>query len=315
MNTLALALNTAIKSAVDAIDPLYNVHYVDYDSQFGGHRFCDQDEPNANNPDTWFFNWQTTDDPTVEAAFQNLTPYKSSLVGQATGAFQTDEDFINALGDSLGDSADALSTLSDSVRIFHPTSLGHQAIRDVMESALEAAGVPEPETAASSVSSSVPASATPPPPPYATGTCSFHLTETQDCDTGSSNLYGNVTMKDNNKAIIGQSDTDNDHPIGYAMDAGKSYSFVSKLPQPLVITGEHKNDYVQFTYGGLSWQSKTPNGGGACTVGGWDPRDGPVCDLRTGNNENAVCRASLFPYSYMLILTTQVNNMDCSFPC
>ena len=32
MNTLALALNTAIKSTVDAIDSSYNVHYVDYDS-------------------------------------------------------------------------------------------------------------------------------------------------------------------------------------------------------------------------------------------------------------------------------------------
>ena len=56
MNTLALALNTTIQSAVDAIDALYNVHYVGPDSQFRGHRFCDQDEPSPNNPSTWFFN-------------------------------------------------------------------------------------------------------------------------------------------------------------------------------------------------------------------------------------------------------------------
>ncbi|KAL2047970.1 hypothetical protein ABVK25_011141 [Lepraria finkii] len=56
MNTLALALNTTIQSAVDAIDPLYNVYYVGPDSQFRGHRFCDQDEPSPNNPSTWFFN-------------------------------------------------------------------------------------------------------------------------------------------------------------------------------------------------------------------------------------------------------------------
>ena len=68
--------------------------------------------------------------------------------------FQTDEDFINALGDALGDGADALSLLSDSVMIFHPSSLGHQKIRNEMESALEAAGVPEPENVASSSSSS-----------------------------------------------------------------------------------------------------------------------------------------------------------------
>lgn len=128
----------------------------------------------------------------------------------------------------------------------------------------------------------------PPPPPYATGTCSFHLTETQDCDTNyDNNLYGNVVMKDNNKAIIGSTVNDDDHPIGYGMNNGHPYSFSSKLPNPLIITGEHENDYVQFTYGSLSWQSKTPNGGGSCTVGGWNPRDGPVCHSRVGD-QNAV---------------------------
>ena len=149
MNNLALALNTAIKNTVDDIDPLYNVHYVDYDSQFEGHRFCDVDEPDPNNPDTWFFNWYTSEDPTTQAAFESMTAYKSSIANATTGLFQTDDDFINALGDALGDDADALSTLSDSVRIFHPTSLGHQTIRNVMEAALQEAGVPEPEAVTS----------------------------------------------------------------------------------------------------------------------------------------------------------------------
>lgn len=107
-----------------------------------------------------------------------------------------------------------------------------------------------------------------------------------------------IFLKDNNKAIIGQTVNDDDHPIGYAMDDGDSYSFTSKLPNPLFITGEHENDYVHFTYGTLSWQSKTPNGDASCTVGGWDPRGGPICGLGFGSeNLNAV------------------NNMDCSFPC
>lgn len=127
-----------------------------------------------------------------------------------------------------------------------------------------------------------------PAPSYATGTCSFHLTETQDCDSNyGNNLYGVVTMYDNDKNVIGQTVKDDGHPIGYAMDDGNSYSFTSKLKDPLVITGEHENDYVQFTIGGLSWQSKSPNGGASCSVGGWDPRDGPVCGLRWGN-QNAV---------------------------
>lgn len=75
-------------------------------------------------------------------------------------------------------------------------------------------------------------------------------------------LYGNlltyrfaIFLKDNNKAIIGQTANDDDHRIGYAMDDSDSYSFNSKLPNSLVITGEHENDYVQFTYGTLSWHS------------------------------------------------------------
>lgn len=126
--------------------------------------------------------------------------------------------------------------------------------------------------------------------PYATGTCAFHLTETQDCDTNQdANLYGDVTMVDNNKATIGQTVIDTTNPIGMPMDVGNSYSFLSKLPNPLIITGEHDKDYVQFTLGALSWQSKTPNGGGYCNFGEWNPKDGPVCGLRTGD-ENAVCR-------------------------
>ena len=145
-------------------------------------------------------------------------------------------------------------------------------------------------TTASSSPSATP-SPSPPPLPYAPGTCSFHLTETENCDVNySNNLYGNVVMKDANKVIIGQTVNDKDHPLGYSMNAGNPYSFTSKLPTALVITGEHENDYVQFTYGSLSWQSKTANGGASCTVGGWDPRNGPVCRSR-GGNRNAVCRA------------------------
>ncbi|KAG8529632.1 uncharacterized protein KY384_005112 [Bacidia gigantensis] len=129
----------------------------------------------------------------------------------------------------------------------------------------------------------------PVPAPYATGTCSFHLTETEDCDPDyGKTLYGHVKMYDNDKNVIGETVQDNDHPIGYSMNDGSSYSFTSKLKDPLVITGEHENDYVQFTIGTLSWQSKTPNGGASCTVGGWDPRDGPVCHLIRGPQQNAV---------------------------
>lgn len=149
-----------------------------------------------------------------------------------------------------------------------------------------------PSTSSAPQASTPSSAPTPPasPPAYATGTCSFHLTETQDCNADyGKNLYGNVVLKDNNKNVIGQTVIDNDHPNGYAMGDGSPYSFTSVLPHPLVITGEHEHDYVQFTYGSLSWQSMTPNGGGTCTVGGWDPRDGPICNDPFLNDQNAVC--------------------------
>ena len=72
------------------------------------------------------------------------------------------------------------------------------------------------------------------------------------------------------------------------MNAGSSYSFTSKLPYPLIVTGEHKNDYLQFAYGSLSWQSKKLTGGGSRLVGGWDPRHEPVCNDRFGIYQSAV---------------------------
>ncbi len=134
------------------------------------------------------------------------------------------------------------------------------------------------------------------PAPYATGTCSFHLVETQDCADMASNLFAIVTLYDNKKNIIGQTPTDEEHPIGKPINVKDPYNFDSKLPQVIVITGEHENDYVQFAYGSLQWTSMTTNGAATCSNGGWDPRDGPVCDVRFGD-QNAV------------------NQMDCSFPC
>ena len=161
-----------------------------------------------------------------------------------------------------------------------------------------AGGPPPPQPSPSATSSSPqPPSTSAASPAYATGQCSFHLKETQDCETVGKNLYAIINLKDNDKNDIGDTSVDSaKDPIGDGINDGASYTFNSKLPHPLVVTGEHENDYVQFTYGGLSWQSKTANGGAHCNVGGWDPRDGPICGLRYGN-QNAE------------------NNMDCFFPC
>lgn len=103
-------------------------------------------------------------------------------------------------------------------------------------------------------------------------------------------------MYDNNKAVIGQTQVDaTKNPLGDPINNADPLNFQSKLPKPLKVTGEHENDYIQFDYGDVHFQSRTPNDGGSCTVGGWDPRDGPICGLRFGN-QNAVSDYS-FPLS------------------
>lgn len=141
-----------------------------------------------------------------------------------------------------------------------------------------------------------PPPAPPSPPPYLSGQCSFHLTETETCAPDFQNLFAIINLKDGAGNDIGNTSIDRKkNPIGDGINADSSLSFNSKLPHALVITGEHLNDYVQFTYDGLSWQSKTPNEGAYCNNGRWDPRVGPLCSFSVGNH-NAV------------------NNMDCFFP-
>ncbi|KAL8740124.1 MAG: hypothetical protein Q9190_007142, partial [Brigantiaea leucoxantha] len=126
-------------------------------------------------------------------------------------------------------------------------------------------------------------SSSPPPPAYAPGTCSFHLDEWEDCADDSSNLFAKITLYDNNKAIIGQTQIDPaQNPLGDPINNSNPLLFNSKLPNALKVTGEHEHDYIQFDYGDLHFQSRNPNGGGQCTVGGWDPRDGPDCTSRFG---------------------------------
>lgn len=86
----------------------------------------------------------------------------------------------------------------------------------------------------------------------------------------------------------GQTVINDTYPLGMPINVGNPYSFLPTLSLPIVITGEHEGDYIQFTQGDLSWTSRTTTGVANCTNGGWDPRDGPVCGLRYGD-QNAVC--------------------------
>ena len=147
MNGLALALNQALSDAVDGFKDK-GVYWIDYDKDFEGHRFCDREEPNPNDPETYFFAYYTKDDPKLDIArraFEKMPIYQASVSGgtaNANGAFKTDEDFINALGEAVKDDPGAESILSDTVRMFHPSTRGHQQIRDVVLKVLNDNGIP-----------------------------------------------------------------------------------------------------------------------------------------------------------------------------
>lgn len=144
MNDLALDLNTALAAAVEKVKT-QGVFWVDYDSDFETHRFCDREEPSPDDPETYFFNYYTKDDPkqdTAQKLFEKMPAYQSSVHGSTEGAFHTDEDFINALADAAGDDPEAQSVLSDTVRMFHPSTRGHEKIRDVVIAALKDQGIP-----------------------------------------------------------------------------------------------------------------------------------------------------------------------------
>ena len=128
-----------------------------------------------------------------------------------------------------------------------------------------------------------------------TGTCAVHVDEYQDCARMDSNLFASVTVTDGEGNVLGETTVNETYPLGMPINVGDTYAFLpnglSTIPSmttPLMITGEHENDYIQFTLGSLSWKSRTTTGVANCTIGGWDPKDGPICGQRYGD-QNAVC--------------------------
>lgn len=115
------------------------------------------------------------------------------------------------------------------------------------------------------------------PPEFAAGICSFHLNESQSCGPDESNLFGSVVMFDNHGAIIGETARKDDQPYGSPMNHGESYFFDSELGKPLIITGEHRGDYVQFEFDGRGWTNKDESGEAKCDTGGWHAKRGPYC--------------------------------------
>ncbi|KAF2166923.1 hypothetical protein M409DRAFT_22975 [Zasmidium cellare ATCC 36951] len=320
MNVLVDRLNAKIKSVARQMSGL-GVIYVDgFQSSYDTHRFC---EPAPRNylskpvgKDTWFWHHLSDDletggegpdtPSTVEESnglrellLDYLMPDKSQQALMTASnppsainaeAFGNEEAFYAAIDKATGDNATAKAWLSENFRrMFHPKGSAYApyatSFMDVIKANRDLAG------------SSLTTPAGPPAPspsPYAGGVCSFHMAENEaPCVSQSEDFSASILLKDNSEAEIGNTK-------GFAsIDANNPLYLDSKLLEPLAVTGEHQGDYVQFTYGRISWTNKTPMMNGTVTVahcnnGGWDPREGPSCGR---------------------ISQKAQRNMDCFFQC
>ncbi len=157
MNELAIALNRALETAIGQFPPR-DVTFVNYDALFEGHRFCDRPEPNANDDETWFFQYGTTSDPTdqvngrIEVAGTNATgknvarslrrktlPRANQISdGQSIGTprlLPVNEPRADAIPGNVTGGENTM--FADYFRVFHPKSRCHQAIRSAIIEAID----------------------------------------------------------------------------------------------------------------------------------------------------------------------------------
>ena len=162
MNDLAVALNHALETAVGLFR---DVTFVDYDHLFEGHRFCDRDEPNVNDDETWFFAFGTTSDPTNgvtgvdrfpgankkddlvarslirKAVRHGASPIEDERTGRLRSYSTEESRDINiprnvVIAENITGEVNA-GMLARYSRVFHPKSRGHQAIRGAILEAID----------------------------------------------------------------------------------------------------------------------------------------------------------------------------------
>lgn len=111
MNHLVRMLNRAIQSAVE----VSGAEYVDIDTMFKGHRFCEYGvrEPDNSRLDTWFFNLR-----------HNCA---GARMPKAIRHHHSQELFAAGFG----------RVFIDVIRVFHPTKEGHAGIRDAIVKRLQ----------------------------------------------------------------------------------------------------------------------------------------------------------------------------------
>jgi hypothetical protein len=315
MNAAVGQLNGVLSQVANEMAGLVVIYVDGFQSAYDTHRFC---EPASNQHlqapigrSTWFWHhkspgylnggegpdglsttgFETSSQEVLDALIQDklvqATINENNPPWNVSNAFQSEDALYSALNQAAGNGTIGTNVLPESMRrVLHPKGSAYTPYANAFLAAIKANRGPATTMV------------TAPKPAYATGRCCFHMDEWEDCNPMSDDLYANITLVDNNKKIIYQTPQQNlaNGGLGDPINDGNHTTIQGPLPYPIHVTGEHEHDYIQFTYGTLSWTSRGTSGPATCSNAGWNPRDGPICD-------------GLFGYA------PAENQMDCCFPC
>ena len=119
LNQLVMMLNDVIRATAE----VHGAVYVDIDAAFEGHRFCEEGvhEPDLERSDTWFFNLPPSDMSEAAIGGGRGSDHRHSReVQQRISTDDWHEGSVNEFPNIK------------KWRVFHPTSLGHQGIAEVI---------------------------------------------------------------------------------------------------------------------------------------------------------------------------------------
>lgn len=177
LNDLAVKLNLALLAATKRATNPGQIVWTPIDDLFNTHRFCDRDEPNPNDPQTWFFTFYADDvaptgstpaasgksrlakrlpgpgpapppiphvddpaaDPKAEdppptvgdikaEAFLRSIPKIKAILDDTVEEGVSEDEFIKLVLDAANKEPDKEVQGVNNVKVFHPRSIGHQAI-------------------------------------------------------------------------------------------------------------------------------------------------------------------------------------------
>ncbi|KAF1987753.1 hypothetical protein K402DRAFT_330113 [Aulographum hederae CBS 113979] len=315
MNSLVDKLNGVISKVAASLEDVGVVYVDGQQDDYRQHRFCEPaDKDYLQRPigkDTWFWHlwspWDNTEGPegfsTAGANDLSKIILEALIPDQAqrdsisasnppwnvNDAFTSEEKLIAALDKAKKDGVLAQDWNFDRLRrIFHPKGAGNNAYAKHFLSTIK-----------DHREVSTPPPTEPPPPPFAGGSCCFHLEQTNTCADDSENYFATINLLDSDKKEIYKTPDGLNEGLGMPINDKDHSSFQGPLPNPVYVTGEHQDNYVQFRYGDLSWTSDTKIRDPVeadCTAGGFDPKEGPSC-----NNPDWIQFA--------------VRKMDCCFKC